>query len=844
MTHQLDANPGTRSKGAFLSGVFLIAFSVLVFQITQTRILSVMAWYYLAFFAISVSMLGMTVGAVWVYLRGSRFRPGCLGSTLSDYSLACAVGMPASLLVQFSLVTTLTLTLSTVMSWSLLLFAMAVPYVFAGVVLSLALTRSPFPVHQVYGADLVGAALGCLAVVLVLDVLDAPSTILLAGVSAGIAAHLFASGADERDRHGLNSRKWWLRPAPVVMGLALFTSINALTPFGIRPLLVKDHVERPRAARFEKWNSYSRVTASMPRETVPHLWAPSPKLPADATTRESFLSIDGAAGTVMYPYDGTRESIDFLRYDMVNLAYSLPGMRKAAVIGVGGGRDVLSAHLYGVSDITGVEINPIFIALHTEHPFFSAFSNLASVPGVRFVVDDARSWFASTEERFDLIQMSMIDTWAATGAGALTLSENGLYTLEGWRTFLEALTEDGVFTVSRWHHPGDVNEAGRMISLATAALLDSGVSDARAHIFVASSGSVATLVLARRPFPAGWLRGLHEEVDRLGFDVLLAPGESSRSDLLAAIVASRDIETIDRVSEGAFLDLSVPTDERPFFFNQLRFRRIPELARRILKGEAWGGGVIQGNLLATAALLMILSISLVALVGTILLPLRRAAKDTSTALVAFGSCYFWLIGTGFMLAEIGLLQFFSIYLGHPIHSLAVCLFSLILATGAGSLASGRVALVTRRRFAVWGSLVGAYLLALQYWLTDVFRLTAGAGLPVRIGVSIVVVMSLGFLLGFAFPTGMRLVEVLDRKPTPWFWGINGATGVMASVLAVVLSMAFGIRVTLVVSSLCYFCLILAAMGLMRLGREKVAAEAVARAEWRADTLGYRNSELV
>ena len=186
----------------------------------------------------------------------------------------------------------------------------------------------------------------------------------------------------------------------------------------------------------------------------------------------------------MFHYDGTRGSIEFLRYDLVNLAYSLPGIRKAAVIGVGGGRDVLAAHLFGVAEIVGVELNPIFIDLHTHEPYKS-FSNLTALPNVRFVVDDARSWFASTPEKFDLIQMSMIDTWAATGAGAFTLSENGLYTLEGWRAFLRTLNHDGVFTVSRWYNPGDVDEAGRMVALATAALLDLGVPDARPYLFVA-----------------------------------------------------------------------------------------------------------------------------------------------------------------------------------------------------------------------------------------------------------------------------------------------------------------------------------------------------------------------
>lgn len=150
--------PIKRISGApFLGGVFLLSFSILIFQILQTRILSVMAWYYMAFFAISVAMLGMTVGAVWVYLRSERFKRVALPVTLTRFALLCAVAMPASVAVQFCLVTTTAVSLTTLLSWSLLLTAMGVPYVFCGVVVSLALTRSPFPTGQVYGVDLLGA---------------------------------------------------------------------------------------------------------------------------------------------------------------------------------------------------------------------------------------------------------------------------------------------------------------------------------------------------------------------------------------------------------------------------------------------------------------------------------------------------------------------------------------------------------------------------------------------------------------------------------------------------------------------------------------------------------------
>ena len=795
-------------KTAFLSGVFLVTFSLLTFQILQTRILSVFAWYYLAFFAISVAMLGMTVGAVWVYLRRERFESAPLPVTLSNFALLTALAMPASLIVQFCLITSLALSLTTVISWSLLLAAMAVPYVFSGVVVSMALTRSPFPTGQVYGVDLMGAALGCVAVIVLLNVVDAPTAVIVAGAISGLSAQAFAASTSTEGRHYLRSKSWWRRPMPVVVSLLALAAINSASPFGFRPILVKGKVEGLRGA-YEKWNSYSRVRANLPEMKTPDLWGPSPKLPEDTRVPQAAMDIDGLAGTAMFHYDGTRDSISFFQYDLVNLAYHLSGIHKAAVIGVGGGRDLLSAHLFGVQDLTGVELNPILVNLHTRHPFYKKYSNLTALPNLKLYVDDARSWFAASKEKFDLVQMSMIDTWAATGAGAFSLSENGLYTLEGWRAFLKTLNDAGIFTVSRWYDPGEINETGRMIGLASGALLDAGLNDTRSHLFVASAGNIATLVLSKAPFTKEQLRVLDDAARDLGFSVVLAPDHEPESALLRQITESHDFTALNRALSSSYLDLTVPTDARPFFFNQLRIFDVPDvvtLARLRLKNKL-AVGVVAGNLVASGVLLMILFMSIIAVIATILVPLRGATSQCSRPLVATGSLYFSLIGMGFMLAEIALLQYFSVYLGHPIYSLGVCLFSLILASGFGSLASERLKLRTRATLLVWTAILVAYLVVMGQALPTIFQSTADQERLVRIGISLAAILPLGFLLGFAFPTGMRLVEAVDKGPTPWFWGINGATGVLASVLGVIISMSAGINVTMLISAVCYLLLI-------------------------------------
>jgi hypothetical protein len=790
----------------FLLGVFLITFSSLIFQILQTRILSVIAWYYLAFFAISVAMLGMTVGAVSVYLWRERFQAVVLPVTLSNFALLTALAMPASVAVQYCLITVTPLSLTTVVSWSLLLAAMAVPYIFSGVVVSLALTRSPFPTGQVYGVDLVGAALGCVGVVGLLNVLDGSTAVIVAGAISGLSALAFAFSAQGEGRVRMKSKTWWRHPATVIVALLMLALFNAKSGAGFRPIMVKGEIEGSKGDLvFEKWNSYSRIRAGRPIMAIPPLWGGSPKLPPDMRIPVAFLNIDGLAGTFVLHYDGTRDSIAFLQYDLVNLAYRLPGIHKSAVIGVGGGRDVLAAHLFGVSDITGVELNPIFIELDTRNPFYKNFSNLSAVPNLKLHVDDARSWFAASDEKFDLVQMSMIDTWAATGAGAFALSENGLYTLEGWRAFLKTLNNNGVFTVSRWYSPGAVEETGRMIGLATAALLDAGVKDARPHLFVARASNIATLVLSKTPFTQEQLRVLHDTVRDGGFSELLAPDRPPESELLGQIIESRDAASLNRVLDSTYLNLTVPTDSRPFFFNQLRMFDIRSLIR--VAREDSNSGMTRGNLIASSVLMMILCISIIAVILTILVPLRSAARECPRSLAVAGSLYFSLIGMGFMLAEIALLEYFSVYLGHPIYSLCVCLFSLILASGVGSLTSDWLKLNTRGRLLMWGSLVVAYLTVMGWLLPSLFESTTGRDRVVRIGISLAAIMPLGFLLGFAFPTGMRFVNSVDSQPTPWFWGINGATGVLASALGVMISMSLGINVTMLIAAACYLVVI-------------------------------------
>src|SRR5262245_39364388 len=804
-----------RRKAAFLTGLFVLCAFVLILQIVETRILSVISFYHLAFFAISMAMFGMTAGALIVYFNQAFFAPERLLAHLSWIAAAFALTTIFSALILISTVLInwpVRLILSA-MLWLKLIAALLPPYVFAGMGISLALTRSRWPIGQVYGTDLAGAALGCLGALVLMSTLDGVSAMLMVGALGAAAAFVFALGCAEAEWQTLALPRFarlLRRPGMLAIALlALALGNAAIYPHGLDLSFAKARIEDPSEIEHTQWNSYSRIRVDKIVHGTPWMWGGSPVMPS-LEIDQRHLNIDGDAGTTMFRFGGDLAAIDFLKYDVTNLAYYIRNRGRSAVIGVGGGRDLLAAYVFGFRDVTGVELNPIFIDHLTRR--FRGFNRLADLPGVRFEIDEARSWFANAgrDQTFDLVQMSMSDTWAATGVGAYSLSENGLYTVEGWRRFLASLGPDGVFTVSRWYSPDNVDETGRLLSLAKATLLDLGVPAPQNHLFLASSGRLATLIVSRAPFLHEDVARLRETTSRLGFSILVGPDLPAASAVLKSIVDAPDAAALANLSARFHQDVSPPTDARPFFFNQLRLTD-PEALLHAMQARS---GVISGNFDATITLLMIVLLSLVLVVLTIILPALASLRRVSARLISLGSAYFALIGLGFMLVEIGLIQRLSLFLGHPVYGLAVGLFGIILSTGIGSIVSDRLPITKPRHAVQWCGVLAVYLVLLPFALPLFVANLEAYPILVRAIAAVVVITPLGLLLGFGFPSGMRFINDIDPRPTPWFWAINGAAGVLAASVAVALNITFSINVSIWLGAACYVLIGVVAIALM------------------------------
>jgi hypothetical protein len=245
-----------------------------------------------------------------------------------------------------------------------------------------------------------------------------------------------------------------------------------------------------------------------------------------------------------------------------------------------------------------------------------------------------------------------------------------------------------------------------------------------------------------------------------------------------------DAAALGALSGKFHLDVSPPTDEWPLFFNQLRLSD----PAAMLRAMGANSGVIKGNLAATITLL-----SLILVVLTIILPALPSARQVSARLIGLGTAYFLLIGFGFMFVEIGLIQRLSLFLGHPVYGLAVSLFAIILSTSIGSLLSDRWPISNTRHAMAWRGLTALYLALLLVRLPTLVGGFEAYSITVRALVSITMILPLGLLMVFGFPKGIRFANAIDARPTPWFWAINGAAGVLAASIAVAVNIAFSIK---------------------------------------------------
>jgi hypothetical protein len=796
--HDTAGGAGRSSGTNFYVALALVCGCTLIYEVVLTRLLSVMAWYYLAFVSVSMGMFGMTLGALVVQFRPAWFLPEDVPRRLRQATTAMAVSLPITLLNMLAVPVELSRALTTVYSFVLFCAVVAVPFLFSGAIVCLALTRSPYPVGRAYGADLLGASTGCFVALAFLSWTDGPSAMLITSGLVFVAAALFAHAEGRDDR----------RRKLLLIGLAMMAAaaVNGMTLYGIQAIWVKGRLDTRENILAEMWSPISCVTAYQPHATAPPMWGPSPIAP-QVLADYVHLAIDHDAGTGIIRFPEDPAKLSFLSYDVTSLPAELRPGGEAAIIGVGGGRDVLNAAVVnGYRRVVGIEINGAILDLETGP--LASFSQLGQIPGVTLHHDEGRSFLARTSLRFDLIQASMVDTWAATSAGAMTLSENALYTVEGWRTFWSRLKPGGVIGFSRWNTGPEASQTYRLLAVAWATLLSEGVTRPGDHLAWVTSSGVSTVMVSNQPFSPQDVDLLLSRAKERRFFVRYLPREVVPADAdLDRILAARSLEDLARLRDQGRYDHSPTFDRSPFFFNSVRLRNLPGLAREIAHG---------GNLRALGFVLMFLVAAALLVTATILLPMVRAIRASRVNPSRAGAAFFVCIGMGFMMVEIGMMQRLSLLLGHPLYSLAVVLAGLLAATGLGALASGRLS--SSGRFAGWPAALAAIVtFAYSFAAEALVAANVHHGFARRVLLALALVAPCGLVMGLCAPAGIRRLERIGQGEwLPWMWGLNGAAAVLSTFVALVLSMETSIPTTVRVGSAIY---LLAAVLLPRGGEE-------------------------
>ncbi|MCA8942957.1 MAG: hypothetical protein KDB80_10395, partial [Planctomycetes bacterium] len=592
---------------------------------------------------------------------------------------------------------------------------------------------------------------------------------------------------------------------------------------------------------FRMWSSLSRVDAFHWPAAYDRwgLWGMSESYRDDPTNRlprQKGITIDAWAMTSMMRYSGRpiwppgtpevdreRKKVNVLEYLPAGTVHRLfpNGADSIVCIGAGGGLDLMTAKYFGAKKIDGVEINKLVVhAVRWVPEFYSFVGNLYNHdvhPDVDVHVAEGRHFLESSEESYDIVQLSGVDTFSTSEAGAFSLSENYLYTVEGFETFLRHLNAGGVVTLTRWFYPKIIAGSGggngpdwiepryslRLLSLAREALtrqLGGDQAAADAGIFFLHSENFTVILAKPNGFTPSDLDTLHAHCESMGFGVLYSPRESTPTIQLGAakfqnaLQAYMDLDGVaaERFLEEREFDVTPPVDDKPFFFEHSKFKDIWQKDQFI---NVLGGFTAHGTL--TILLIEVIVLGFVFVIVPLVFMRRR--RSNASARTKLGILiYFTALGFGFIVVEIVLSQKFVLFLGHPVYALAVILFSMLLFSGIGSMLSYKCPLP-------WSATLfaGGLSLVPVYFFPQIFETFLGQSQAVRVAISVAILAPLGLTMGMPFPLGLRMLNRVDPGLIPWAWAINGYTSVLGSVLAVMLAIEFGFTTTIYVAAAVY-----------------------------------------
>lgn len=783
----VESNDRVASLTAAPIAVFVMSLSSLLLELGLTRLFSVILFYHFAFLAISIALLGLGAGGVFAYLKKAwlaqwRTRQIGVATTLLN-----AVAIVVALMIVLHTKVSLELSVRNFLKLSEIYLLSAVPFFGTGLMFSVIFARETWRVGSLYAADLIGGSAACLLIVPLLNLVGGPNAVLTAAFLMTLSCIAWAG-----------ARR--MRNAAIVAAILLLALIGANFSGRLIDVVYVKGVPQPKA-EFMRWNAISRVEV-------------------DKAGSARVIVIDADANTYIMGLDPARwKGSDYQRNMMAtppSVANVLRPTGDYAIIGPGGGVDVLRAVGNGSPSVTGIEINPLIADTIMRGRYADFSHHLYDLPQVHMHVSDGRSWVRGTQQQFDVLQMTLVDTWASTAAGAFALSENSLYTVNAFEEYFQHLKPDGMVAITRWEF-AKPREALRVVSVAMDALHRIGVSDARDHFAVISEGpltsdGIAVLVLAKKsPFTV-------EEQERIKNHLAAQPKlsaiylpSSPGEGPFRQLIESNDPYAFSRTYE---FNIKPVDDNAPFFFFTIKLGDV--LRRAVVKGIDFkvNAGV--------AVLLMVFIISVIAVALFLIIPLVCAGARPNPRPLFF----FVAVGLGYILVEIAFIQRFVLFLGHPTYALTVVVFLMLLSSGLGSLVS-RKWLTDAQRLRIPLAVIAVALLVAIFALPATLSSLVQLPFFVKLVLSALMLAPLGFVMGMPFPTGLRALSRSGEDTLEWAWALNAGASVMGSVMAMVVAIEWGLNVTLAAGAFCYLAALLLTEAFARKSLARGAATDVA-----------------
>lgn len=782
----------SNAMGALYLAVFLVSSATLVFEISLTRVFSVAQWYHFAFMTVSLALLGFGASGTFLALFPRLLRrdlPRFVGVLCILFSISVVGSYLVSNYVPFDSYQ-IAYDRRQIVYLSLYYLSLAVPFLFTGLSLGLLFAAMPDKAGQIYFANLTGSGLGCLGALAGLSLVGGEGTIILASLLGTFAAVSLAY------------RRWW-----VLLGVALtFSGLLGFclwrTPEFLEIKLspykaLSQAVRHPQASLvYRRWNAFSRIDV-VESETIRSAPGLSYAFPGAPPPQKGVFTDGGNLSPLTAASPGTDQG--FLDYLLASLPYDLVSHPHVLILEPGAGLDVLLAIHSGSSDVVAVDSNPLVIeVVRDEYAEFGG--NLYARPEVEVVAEDGRSYVRRSNQPFDLIQISLDDNFSPVTSGAYSLSENYLYTTEGFVDYLSHLAPGGLLVVHRWLQTPP-SESLRTFALGLSALEKFGVDDPAQHLVALRSLYTGLLLIKRDAFTPQEIGIIRNFSQDKRFDLIYYPGisyeEVNRYSILEEpYYFNTYTELLESQDRGAFyagypFDVTPPSDDHPFFFHYFRWEQTRQIMRTL--GKIWQPFGGSGYFVLLALLILALFASLL----LILLPLVSLQGRGEVREGGRFFLYFLLLGIGYLFIEIPLLQRFILFLGHPTYAFATVLFAILTFSGLGSLVSARLSL----RKAL-GGLIAA-IVSYPFVLPHLFQLLLGGALVFRVMASVVMLAPLGFLMGFPFPLGIGLTDRIAPRLIPWAWGVNGCASVLSSILAVMIAVSSGFSRVLLFGGVAY-----------------------------------------